>query len=152
MGQQDGGCQSDQLESETEQGLQANGGDGHAEENLATTASTVSIFYTQQISFVIYFILLPRPEYEKMYNMTVLAVQLNEPEPGVAPTDSRLRPDQRLMEEAKWDEANEAKGRLEDKQRVVRRLREEEAERAAAEGRGYQAYEPIWFKVSFWLF
>lgn len=84
-----------------------------------------------------------------MYNMTVLAVQLNEPEPGVAPTDSRLRPDQRLMEEAKWDEANEAKGRLEDKQRVVRRLREEEAERAAAEGRGYQAYEPIWFKVSF---
>jgi hypothetical protein len=32
--------------------------------------------------------------------------ELNEPEEGVAPTDSRLRPDQRLMEEGKWDEAN----------------------------------------------
>ena len=34
-----------------------------------------------------------------MYNLTLLAVQLNEPEEGVAPTDSRNRPDQRLMED-----------------------------------------------------
>ncbi len=32
--------------------------------------------------------------------------ELNEMEEGVAPTDSRLRPDQRLMEEGRWDEAN----------------------------------------------
>lgn len=82
-----------------------------------------------------------------MYNMTVLAVQLNEPEDGVAPTDSRLRPDQRLMEEGKWDEANIVKGMLEEKQRAVRRAREEEAEIAAAEGRPYQGYQPVWFKV-----
>jgi Oxysterol-binding protein len=37
--------------------------------------------------------------------------ELNEPEEGVAPTDSRLRPDQRLMEEGKWDEANVEKVR-----------------------------------------
>jgi hypothetical protein len=28
---------------------------------------------------------------------------------GVAPTDSRLRPDQRLMENAMWDESNSEK-------------------------------------------
>lgn len=39
------------------------------------------------------------PGAERMHNFTRLAIELNEPEPGVAPTDSRLRPDQRLMEE-----------------------------------------------------
>ena len=34
-------------------------------------------------------------------------------EEGVAPTDSRLRPDQRMMEDALWDEANEEKVGLE---------------------------------------
>lgn len=81
-----------------------------------------------------------------MYNMTVLAVQLNEFEEGVAPTDSRIRPDQRLMENGKWDEANAVKATLEEKQRNVRRQREEEAEKAAAEGRPYMPYEPVWFK------
>lgn len=78
--------------------------------------------------------------------MTELAVQLNEPEEGVAPTDSRLRMDQRLMEEGKWDEANEVKAKLEDKQRQTRRIREEEAEKAAAEGKPYTLFEPCWFK------
>lgn len=71
---------------------------------------------------------------EKYYNFTELACQLNEPEEGVAPTDSRLRPDQRLMEDGQWDEANAVKLRLEEKQRGVRRQREAEAEKAAAEG------------------
>lgn len=53
-----------------------------------------------------------------------MACQLNEPEEGVAPTDSRNRPDQRLMEEGKWDEANRVKIQLEEKQRAVRRERE----------------------------
>lgn len=37
----------------------------------------------------------PPEDSEKFYNFTLLAAQLNEPEDGVAPTDSRLRPDQR---------------------------------------------------------
>ncbi|XP_076363799.1 oxysterol-binding protein 1-like isoform X2 [Tachypleus tridentatus] len=89
---------------------------------------------------------MPQREYEKMYNFTELACQLNEPEEGVAPTDSRLRPDQRLMEEGFWDEANQIKVLLEEKQRATRRKREQEAELSAAEGRPYPGYEPIWFK------
>uniref|UniRef100_A0A8C7Z858 Oxysterol-binding protein n=1 Tax=Oryzias sinensis TaxID=183150 RepID=A0A8C7Z858_9TELE len=64
---------------------------------------------------------------ETMYYFTALALTLNEPEEGVAPTDSRLRPDQRLMEDGRWDEANAEKQRLEEKQRTARREREREA-------------------------
>lgn len=38
------------------------------------------------------------------------------------------------MENGHWDEANKEKLRLEEKQRAVRRARESEAEKAAAEG------------------
>lgn len=51
----------------------------------------------------------------------MLASQLNEMEEGVAPTDSRLRPDQRLMEFGLWDEANIEKLRLEEFQRIRNR-------------------------------
>ncbi len=47
----------------------------------------------------------------------------------MAPTDSRIRPDQRLMEDGEWDEANREKVRLEEKQRATRRLREEAAQK-----------------------
>ncbi|XP_050316158.1 oxysterol-binding protein 1 isoform X2 [Anthonomus grandis grandis] len=89
----------------------------------------------------------PAPEdSDKFYNFTLLAAQLNEIEEGVAPTDSRLRPDQRLMEEGKWEEANKEKLRIEEKQRAVRRQREAEAEKAAAEGRPFTPYKPLWFE------
>lgn len=77
-----------------------------------------------------------RENAENMYFFSKLALTLNEPEDGVAPTDSRLRPDQRLMENGKWDEANMEKQRLEEKQRAVRRHREVEAAGALAEGTG----------------
>ncbi|XP_025407950.1 oxysterol-binding protein 1 isoform X2 [Sipha flava] len=63
----------------------------------------------------------PPSDSEKYYNFTVLASQLNEMEEGVAPTDSRLRSDQRLMEFGLWDEANIEKLRLEEMQRVRNR-------------------------------
>lgn len=66
-----------------------------------------------------------------MYYFSSLALTLNEFEEGVAPTDSRRRPDQQLMEAGRWDEANAEKQRLEEKQRSVRREREREAQRAA---------------------
>jgi len=71
---------------------------------------------------------------EKCYNFTSLAVQLNEMESGVAPTDSRHRPDQRLMELGDWDDANTCKLLLEEKQRAARRQREQQMEDAAAHG------------------
>ncbi|VEL20037.1 unnamed protein product [Protopolystoma xenopodis] len=60
-----------------------------------------------------------------MYNFSRLTIELNEPEEGVAPTDSRFRPDQRLMEQGDWDEANAEKERLEAKQRAKRRAWED---------------------------
>ena len=87
-----------------------------------------------------------------MYNFTQLAVQLNEQEPGVAPTDSRLRPDQRAMEENKWDKANEEKLRLEEKQREKRQQKRKESLQNASnseengEEPAEEEHEPIWFK------
>jgi hypothetical protein len=78
-----------------------------------------------------------------MYKFTKLAIELNEPEPDVAPTDSRNRPDQRLMEEGNWDEANRVKEELEDKQRLARRKREEEAEQAMRKGSLYSNFRDL---------
>ncbi|XP_014473458.1 PREDICTED: oxysterol-binding protein 1 isoform X1 [Dinoponera quadriceps] len=89
---------------------------------------------------------MPLEDCEKYYSFTELACQLNEPEECMAPTDSRLRPDQRLMEDGRWDEANAEKLRLEEKQRAVRRAREHDAEKATAQGFSYEQYEPLWFK------
>ncbi|KAM4603734.1 oxysterol-binding protein 1 isoform 2-T2 [Polymixia lowei] len=86
---------------------------------------------------------------ETMYYFSSLALTLNEPEEGVAPTDSRRRPDQRLMEAGRWDEANAEKQRLEEKQRIARREREREATRTAnppEEGTHQDNYEALWFK------
>lgn len=69
-----------------------------------------------------------------MYCFSSLALTLNEEEEGVCWTDSRLRPDQRLMEAGRWDEANVEKQRLEEKQRATRRRREAEASKAIDEG------------------
>ncbi|CAI5680794.1 unnamed protein product [Oreochromis niloticus] len=85
----------------------------------------------------------PLPEgAENMYYFSSLALTLNEPEEGVAPTDSRRRPDQRLMEEGHWDEANAEKQRLEEKQRSARREREKEAVKAASSPEEADAKEP----------
>ncbi|XP_066593979.1 oxysterol-binding protein 1 isoform X2 [Prorops nasuta] len=89
---------------------------------------------------------MPPEDCEKFYNFTELACQLNEPEEGVAPTDSRLRPDQRLMENRLWDAANAEKLRLEEKQRASRRARDFEKDKAAEQGLPFPSYEPYWFK------
>lgn len=65
------------------------------------------------------------------YNFTIFASQLNEMESDVAPTDSRHRPDQRLMEIGEWDDSNREKLRLEEVQRERRRVN--------------QDIKPMWF-------
>lgn len=77
-----------------------------------------------------------RENAENMYYFSELALTLNEHEEGVAPTDSRLRPDQRLMEKGHWDEANTEKQRLEEKQRVSRRRRLEACSRGCGTEEG----------------
>uniref|UniRef100_A0A669QZB9 Oxysterol-binding protein n=1 Tax=Phasianus colchicus TaxID=9054 RepID=A0A669QZB9_PHACC len=87
------------------------------------------------------------PKYaENMYYFSELALTLNAPESGTAPTDSRRRPDQRLMENGRWDEANAEKQRLEEKQRLARKRREAEAARATEDGTLYDPYKPLWFE------
>ncbi|XP_059142601.1 oxysterol-binding protein 1-like isoform X2 [Physella acuta] len=88
----------------------------------------------------------PAPGSEKVYFFSPLAIEMNEMEEGVAPTDSRHRPDQRLMEEGQWDEANRVKVKLEEKQREVRKQREAEAEAMRAEGKDVPHYQATWFK------
>ncbi|GFQ04018.1 oxysterol-binding protein-related protein 2a [Phtheirospermum japonicum] len=62
------------------------------------------------------------------YNLTSFAITLNELTPGLKeklpPTDSRLRPDQRHLENGEFDKANSEKLRLEMRQRMSRKLQE----------------------------
>ncbi|XWS25198.1 hypothetical protein CRYUN_Cryun27aG0049200 [Craigia yunnanensis] len=63
------------------------------------------------------------PEYPTRYNLTRFAITLNELTPGLKeklpPTDSRLRPDQRYLENGEYEMANSEKLRLEQRQRQV---------------------------------
>uniref|UniRef100_A0AAR2M3K7 Oxysterol-binding protein n=1 Tax=Pygocentrus nattereri TaxID=42514 RepID=A0AAR2M3K7_PYGNA len=75
----------------------------------------------------------PRPAHSaQMYNFTSFAMTLNELEPGmegvIAPTDCRLRPDIRAMENGDIDTASQEKERLEEKQRAARRERAKDGE------------------------
>ncbi|KAK3074218.1 hypothetical protein LTR53_003505 [Teratosphaeriaceae sp. CCFEE 6253] len=69
------------------------------------------------------------------FNLTPFAVTLNDiPDrlrPFVAPTDTRLRPDQRAMEEGEYDFAAVEKNRVEEGQRARRRTREAKGEEFA---------------------
>lgn len=60
-----------------------------------------------------------------MHNFTKFAIEMNDPEEGVASTDSRHRPDQRLMEDGNWASANIMKQKLEEAQRRRRKERED---------------------------
>ena len=66
------------------------------------------------------------------YGMTSFAAALNEITPieqgKLPPTDSRLRPDQRALEDGAVDEAEQLKNQLEEKQRSRRREMEEKGE------------------------
>ncbi|KAH9900310.1 Oxysterol-binding protein-domain-containing protein [Xylariomycetidae sp. FL2044] len=79
------------------------------------------------------------PNAPNTYGMTAFAASLNEittVEKGrLAPTDSRLRPDQKLVEDGKLDEAEEWKVKLEEAQRARRRDLEQKGE----------DYRPKWF-------
>ena len=81
-----------------------------------------------------YFFHIFSPGSEHMYHFTKLAIELNEKEDGVAPTDSRNRPDQRYMEDGNWDDANKTKVLLEEKQRAKRKKMEAEVEEAMKKG------------------
>ena len=69
------------------------------------------------------------PDVGKRYGLTTFAATLNEITPvergKLPPTDSRLRPDQRHLEEGELDQAEEVKAKLEEAQRRRRKAMEE---------------------------
>ncbi|KAK6246157.1 hypothetical protein QUC31_000925 [Theobroma cacao] len=76
------------------------------------------------------------PKYATRYNLTRFAITLNELTPGLKeklpPTDSRLRPDQRYLENGEYEMANSEKLRLEQRQRQARKMQE-------------RGWKPRWF-------
>ncbi|PIN04651.1 Oxysterol-binding protein [Handroanthus impetiginosus] len=76
------------------------------------------------------------PKFSTRYNLTRFAITLNELTPGLKeklpPTDSRLRPDQRCLENGEYEKANAEKLRLEQRQRQARTMQE-------------QGWKPRWF-------
>ncbi|XP_044063383.1 oxysterol-binding protein-related protein 3 isoform X5 [Siniperca chuatsi] len=68
-------------------------------------------------------------DHEQYYGFTKFAIELNELDPSLKlllpPTDTRLRVDQRLLEEGNWEAAEEQKQRIEQLQRERRRVLEE---------------------------
>ncbi|CAE6504196.1 unnamed protein product [Rhizoctonia solani] len=83
----------------------------------------------------------PFPSFADQYfGFTAFTITLNELTPDlvgvIPPTDSRLRPDQRAMEEGRIDDADQLKIQLEEGQRARRRAREEAGEE----------WKPQWFE------
>lgn len=81
----------------------------------------------------------PRPQ-GIPFNLTPFGITLNDlPDklrPWLPPTDARLRPDQRAMEDGLYDLAATEKNRVEEKQRAVRKIREQNGEE----------FKPMWFE------
>ncbi|XP_071710667.1 oxysterol-binding protein-related protein 1C-like isoform X2 [Rutidosis leptorrhynchoides] len=76
------------------------------------------------------------PKVPTRYNLTRFAITLNELTPELKeklpPTDSRLRPDQRCLENGEYEMANAEKLRLEQRQRQARKMQE-------------RGWKPQWF-------
>lgn len=83
-------------------------------------------------------------DYELYYGFTRFAMELNELDPEMAkylpPTDTRFRPDQRLLEEGDLQGAENLKLVLEQSQRERRKRREEEENEQLCEGRWFSRH------------
>uniref|UniRef100_A0ABM0GUL0 Oxysterol-binding protein n=1 Tax=Saccoglossus kowalevskii TaxID=10224 RepID=A0ABM0GUL0_SACKO len=81
-------------------------------------------------------------DYDLYYGFSKFAVELNDLDPNqklvLPPTDSRFRPDQRMLEEGNIDDAEKEKLRIENSQRERKKQRDEKK----------LSYEPLFFKKS----
>lgn len=93
------------------------------------------------------------------FNLTPFVLTLNDVtaklKPHLAPTDTRLRPDQRAMEDGEYDFAATEKNRVEEKQRAARRRREAKGEefvpRWFTKSRSKETGEEYWqFNGEYW--
>ncbi|XP_007559444.1 oxysterol-binding protein-related protein 1 isoform X1 [Poecilia formosa] len=103
--------------------------DEESEEKPPTDAETVQVIPGSELIWKI----APRPENSaKFYAFSTFAMQLNELDKSMEgvlpPTDSRLRPDIRAMENGDIDLASSEKKRLEEKQRTAHKNRSKSTE------------------------
>lgn len=118
--------------------------DDHPEGEMPTSDSTYSIDIPDSTTL---WEVAPRPSNSsEYYNFTLFAMRLNEFEEGMevpkslCPTDSRLRPDIRKLENGDMDGAAAEKTRLEEAQRD--RDKKQQKKKKAAE----EEFVPRWFK------
>jgi oxysterol-binding protein 1 len=114
---------------------------GYEVNNLETNASSSRVYQPGSNQAFLVWQANPRPT-GIPFNLTPFVVTLNAVSdtlrPFLPPTDTRLRPDQRAMEDGEYDFAATEKNRVEEKQRAKRRERE-------AAG---TVHVPRWFKKS----
>lgn len=120
---------SDKKNSDDKKGNKQNSVDEEPEEMPPPEAETVQVIPGSELIWKI----TPRPENSsKFYAFSTFAMQLNELEKSmegvIPPTDSRLRPDIRAMENGDIDHASAEKKRLEEKQRMARKNRSKSSE------------------------
>ncbi|XP_073332737.1 oxysterol-binding protein-related protein 1 isoform X1 [Pagrus major] len=134
---------SDKRGAEEKKGSKA--GSSEAQEEVPSPAAdTVEVIPGSQLLWRI----APRPANSaQMYSFTNFAMQLNEMreemEGVIPPTDCRLRPDIRAMENGDIDLASEEKKRLEEKQRAARKNRSKSDEEWKTRS---PALGPRWFQ------
>ncbi|EDO18065.1 hypothetical protein Kpol_1045p52 [Vanderwaltozyma polyspora DSM 70294] len=113
---------------------------GNAELSLEKTKTTSSAtFHEPKFDGSVFQIWKAGKRPKAPFNLTPFAITLNALQPHLvswlAPTDTRLRPDQRAMEDGEYDLAADEKHRLEEKQREAKRERED----------SNADYKPKWF-------
>ncbi|XP_070830386.1 oxysterol-binding protein-related protein 1-like isoform X1 [Chaetodon trifascialis] len=120
---------TDKKNSDEKKGSKQSSVDEEPEEMPPPDAETVQVIPGSELLWKI----TPRPENSaKFYAFSTFAMHLNELEKSmegvIPPTDSRLRPDIRAMENGDIDLASAEKKRLEEKQRMARKNRSKSTE------------------------
>ncbi|XP_067330592.1 oxysterol-binding protein-related protein 1-like isoform X2 [Channa argus] len=120
---------SDKKNSDEKKGSKQSTVDEEPEETPPHDAETVQVIPGSELIWKI----TPQPDNSsKFYAFSAFAMQLNELDKSmegvVPPTDSRLRPDIRAMENGDIDLASAEKQRLEEKQRIARKNRTKSTE------------------------
>lgn len=104
------------------------GGSGSGVLNPDASVSSLPVTSPNPPAYILLWRNTPKPP-GSPFNLTPFALTLNDCpkdtlKPYLAPTDCRLRPDQRAFELGYYDLANDLKGKQEEKQRGVRKRRE----------------------------
>lgn len=142
---------SDKKNLEDKKGSKQNSEDEEPEEMPPPEAETVLVIPGSELIWRI----TPRPQNSaKYYAFSTFAMHLNELEKGmegvIPPTDSRLRPDIRAMENGDIDLSSAEKKRLEEKQRIARKNRSKSSEEW--KNRWFQQGSNPHIKAQDWLY